>query len=152
MSVSLFKQFIRDNRLEVNLVKSSESTVTAEEAAKVHGVPISNIVKSLLVKAGDEFLIYLCPGDRKLDFEEISQRLGKKDVRMANADEVKNVTGYSIGGVPPFGHRKPLKTIIISGFDPNEPLWAAAGASNTNFQTTLPELKKIVKMVNLMVG
>lgn len=136
MSVSLFLEFVKRHKLNIAPVKSEQATATAEEAAEAHGVPISNIVKSLLVREPTgEFVIYLCPGDRRLGLRE--------GARMAPASEVKEVTGHSVGGVPPFGHKKPLKTIIVEGFDPTAPLWAAAGAANANFRTTLAELEKI---------
>jgi len=83
-------------------------------------------------------------GDRRLKLPE--------GARMANASEVKEVTGHSIGGVPPFGHQQPLRTVIVDGFDPTTPLWAAAGAADTNFQTTLGDLQKIAKIVNYQIG
>ena len=118
MPVYLFEKFVKEQGLDIEVVGSSESTRTAEEAARVHGVPVSNIVKSLVVKAGDEYVVCLCPGDKRLDLEGLRVRLGKESVRMAMADEVKKVTGHSIGGVPPFGHSQPLRTIIIDGFNP----------------------------------
>lgn len=148
MSVPLFLKFVKNHNLDITPVKSARSTTTAKEAAKVHGVPVSNIVKSLVVKADQEFLVCLCPGDKRLDLKILSQKLGKKHIRMANANEVKKITGHSIGGIPPFAHRIFLKTIIIDGFDPIAPLWAAAGASHTNFKTTLFELEKIVKLID----
>ena len=138
MSVGLFLEFVEKKGLDVVPVKSGQATTTAREAAKAHGVPVSNIVKSLLVRElNGEFVLYLCPGDRRLELSE--------GVRMANADEVKEVTGHSIGGVPPFGHKKLLKTIIVDGFDESAPLWAAAGAADTNFKTSLAELVTIFK-------
>ncbi len=133
MSVSLFLEFIKKHKLNITPVKSEQATTTAQEAAAVHGVPVSNIVKSLVVKKDNEFIVYLCPGDKRLNLEEIGGR-------MATPDEVKEITGHSIGGVPPFGYKKPLKTVIVDGFNPNQPLWAAAGAQDTNFKTTLSEL------------
>lgn len=144
MSVSLFLEFIKKHKLVITPVKSDKLTSTAQEAAEVHGVPVSNIVKSLVVKKDDEFVVYLCPGDKKLDLKNIGGQ-------MAVADEVKEITGHSIGGVPPFGHQQPLKTVIVDGFNPNEPLWAAAGAQDTNFKITLSELKRIVTLVNKKV-
>lgn len=152
MSVSLFKTFVKTHRFDVEIVRSEERTRTAGEAAEVHGVPVSNIVKSLVLKADDEYIVALCPGDKRLYFQELKTILGKESVRMANAWEVKEVTGHSIGGVPPFGHNEPLRTIIVSGFDATEPLWAAAGAAEVNFQTTLAELEEIVAHVNNMLG
>ncbi len=137
MSVALFLEFVKKHKLNITPVKSERATTTAKEAAEAHGVPVSNIVKSLLVREADgNFVIYLCPGDRRLDL--------KKGARMANAGEVKEITGHSIGGVPPFGHKRKLKTVIVDGFDPEVPLWAAAGAADTNFETNFLELKKIV--------
>ena len=145
MSVELFKKFLKENNLDIRLVESETSTKTAQEAANVHRVPVSNIVKSLVVKADKEFFIVLCPGDKRLDLEKLKRILNKKEVRMANADETKEITGHSIGGVPPFGHKKSLKTIILKGFNPDEPLWAAAGRVNTNFKTSVSELREILK-------
>ena len=148
MAVSLFEKFVKENSLDIKVVESSEPTKTAGEAARVHKVPVSNIVKSLVVKADDEYWVCLCPGDRRLDLGDLRARLGKGSVQMAAANEVKKATGHSIGGIPPFGHTQPLKTIVVEGFDPAQPLWAAAGAADTNFQITLSELEKIVKLVN----
>ena len=136
MSVALFLEFVEKRGLDITPVKSKQATTTAKEAAKAHGVPVSNIVKSLLVReASGKLVLYLCPGDKRLELS--------KGSRMANAEEVKEVTGHSIGGVPPFGHKTPLKTVVVAGFDPAAPLWAAAGAADTNFQTSLSELNSI---------
>ncbi len=136
MSVELFLEFVEKRGLDITPVKSKQATTTAKEAAEAHEVPVSNIVKSLLVReASREFILYLCPGDKHLELSE--------GARMANADEVKEVTGHSIGGVPPFGHKTSLKTVIVDGFDEAVPLWAAAGAADTNFKTSLAELNSV---------
>jgi len=145
MSVRLFKKFLKEHSLDIELVKAQTPTLTAEQSAQVHGVPVCNIIKSLLIKGDLEFFLCLCPGDKRLDFDDLKEKLGKREIRMAKPDEVKEITGHSIGGVPPFGHKKSLKTIIINGFDPGRFLWAAAGAPDVNFRTTLPELKKIIR-------
>jgi len=150
MPVELFEKFIKENNLDIKPVKSDVLTTTAQEAANVHKVPVSNIVKSLVIKADDEFFIVLCPGDKRLDFQELKKMLNKNEIRMADASEVKEITGHSVGGVPPFGHKQPIKTIILDGFNQNEPLWAAAGRADTNFKTSLSELKKILKESNLL--
>lgn len=144
MSVELFKKFLKENNLDIELTRTERPTLTAEQSAKVHGVPVCNIIKSLVVRADLDFFVCLCPGDKRLDLDNLRRKLGKEEGRMATPDEVKEITGHSIGGVPPFGHKKSLKTIIIDGFDCNQPLWAAAGASDVNFKTTLSQLKKII--------
>jgi prolyl-tRNA editing enzyme YbaK/EbsC (Cys-tRNA(Pro) deacylase) len=136
MAVSQFRQFVQDNNLDIEIIESEEQTHTAQAAADVHGVPVSNIVKSLLVKTENGFEIFLTPGDRRLELPDNS--------RMANADEVKEITGYSIGGVPPFGHSSKLVSHIVDGFDEKSDIVAAAGSANSVFRTTLESLRKIV--------
>lgn len=81
MSVELFLEFVKKHELDIAPVKSERATTTAREAAKVHGVPVSNIVKSLVVcEASGEFVVYLCPGDKRLELSD--------GARMAMADEV----------------------------------------------------------------
>lgn len=149
MSIELFEKFIKEQDLSIKPVKSKQATRTAQEAAQAHGVPVSNIVKSLVIKADKDFFLVLCPGDKRVSLQQLKIVLDKKEIRMANADEVKEITGHSVGGVPPFGHKQSLKTIILKGFNPNEPLWAAAGRADTNFQTTLTELKKIIEKADI---
>lgn len=145
MAVETFKKFIAENGINVEIILTEEPTHTAQAAAETHDLPVSNIVKSLLVKADDNFILCLVPGDRRLDFDWLKSHVAASEIRMANADEVKRVTGYSIGGVPPFGHTSKLKTFVIDGFNENEQLVAAAGASNAVFKISLERLKTIVQ-------
>lgn len=136
--MNLFEEYIKQNNIDIELLETDESTRTAQDAANTHHVPISNIAKSLLTKVGEKFVLYLVPGDRRLDLDAIGGR-------MANADEVKDITGYSIGGVPPFGHKTKLETHIIDGFDENQILLAAGGKPNIIFKITLDKLKELTR-------
>lgn len=135
--MNLFEEYIKANNLDIELIETDESTRTAQDAANTHDVPVSNIVKSLLTKVGDDFVLYLVPGDRRLDLESIGGR-------MANADEVKEITGYSIGGVPPFGHITKLETHIMDGLDSSKTLLAAGGKPNIIFKITLEKLRSLI--------
>ena len=145
MAVETFKEYLKTNNLDIEVLVSDEPTHTAAQAAQIHGVPVSNIVKSLLVKIDKKFVLFLVPGDRRLNLEDIKTRFSITEVRMANADEVKEITGYSIGGVPPFGHLSKLETYIEEGFNSNSKLVAAAGSSNSVFEISLDQLKSICK-------
>jgi len=136
--MNLFEKYIKENNVEIELIETDRTTRTAKDAAHTHGVPVSNIVKSLVIKIGDGYEIYLVPGDKKLDLEGIKGR-------MATAEEVKEVTGYSIGGVPPFGHKVRLETHLVEGFDKNKELLAAGGKPNIIFKTSFKELKELVE-------
>lgn len=145
MAVDRFKEFVETNNVQIEIIETAEGTHTAQQAADVHGVPVSNIVKSLLLSAddGSKFYLVLTPGDRRLDIDKWSEKFGADNLRMANAEEVKKVTGYSIGGVPPFGHAVTVDTYIEDGFDPEIELVAAAGSANSVFKISLAQLKQI---------
>jgi prolyl-tRNA editing enzyme YbaK/EbsC (Cys-tRNA(Pro) deacylase) len=132
MSVETFKKYLNDNQIKIEITTHNQTARTSQDAAKANGVGIEDIVKSLLVKEKDEFVLYLVPGNKKLNLYS--------EMRMATADEVKEITGYSIGGVPPFGHIHKLRTVLIEGFIDTHTLIAAAGAHDATFKTTLQEL------------
>lgn len=136
MSVEYFTKQLSDKEISIAIITSEETTHTAEQAAEVHKVPVSNIVKSLLVRNDKYYEIHLVPGNRRLEL--------KNNERMANAEEVKQITGYSIGGVPPFGHKDKIKVIVEDGFDKSSLLVAAAGSANSVFKISFDELKRIL--------
>lgn len=140
MAYETFQKYLDSIGSNIEIMVSDEPTKTAVQAAEVHSVPVSNIVKSLLVRVNSEYLLFLVPGDRRLDLENIKERFNADTVRMADAGEVKDITGYSIGGVPPFGHRQKLHTYIEDGFNPKEMVVAAAGSGNSVFKIKLEEL------------
>ncbi len=144
MAVQQFQEFLDKNKLNYKIIETDGSTHTAVEAAKEQSVPVSNIVKSLLVKVDDEFKLFLVPGDKRLDLEDVKKTQKVLEVRMATADEVKKITGYSIGGVPPFGHKNRLATVIQEGFTDKSQLVAAAGAGNALFRIELKDLRDII--------
>jgi prolyl-tRNA editing enzyme YbaK/EbsC (Cys-tRNA(Pro) deacylase) len=146
MAYGTFQKYLDSQILKYTIVVSDEDTKTATQAAQVHNVPVSNIVKSLLVWVNGSFKLFLVPGDRRLDLESVKARFKTDDIRMANAKEVKDITGYSIGGVPPFGHSTKIETYIEDGFDVNTVLVAAAGSGNSVFKISYSELEKIVRL------
>lgn len=143
MSVELFKKYCSDHGLSFEIIQEGSKTHTAQDSSRNFGIELNRIVKSLVVKIDDDFVIFLVPGDKRLNFNMLKERFGARDVRMANADEVKDVTSYSIGGVPPFGFAHKLKTYIKEGFPKNLPLLAAAGKEDAVFWVSLEELKKV---------
>lgn len=136
--MNLFENYIQENNLDIELLVTDNDTHTAQQAADTHNVPVCNIVKSLLTNIGDKYILYLVPGDKRLDLERVGGR-------MATAQEVKEITGYSIGGVPPFGHKTKLETHIFEGFNEKETLLAAGGKPNIIFKISLEELKQLVR-------
>lgn len=147
MAVSQFEKFCKEKDIAIEILETPESTRTAAEAAEVHGVPVAAIVKSILTKVDDTFVLFLVPGDKRLDFERVKQEMSAAAIRLATPDEVKSVTGYSIGGVPPFGHTQPIMTKIEEGF-PQGIVIPAAGSHQACFKIEFSQLKEIISQVS----
>ncbi len=116
--------------LEVSFM--DQSTHTAQEAADAVGAPVAAIVKSLLFIANGSPLLVLASGPNRVDVEALGQRLGV-ELEKANAQLVKTHTGWSIGGVPPFGHPETIRTVMDEDFFTLDTLWAAAGSATAVF-------------------
>ncbi len=114
------------------VVTMDQSTHTALEAAQAVGCEVGAIVKSLVFFADGEPLIALVSGPNRVDTELLGRELGAA-VTMSDARNVKEATGYSIGGVPPFGHTTALRTVIDADLLRYERVWAAAGTATAVF-------------------
>ena len=130
-----------DPKLTVIVLKTSART--AIEAASSLGCEVGAIVKSLLFKTENSFTLCLVSGDRKASIIKIKKTLNIKDVSMASADEVKDVTGFTIGGVSPVGHLNKIDVFIDDSLKRFESLYAAAGHPNCVFKLDFINLQKI---------
>ena len=120
----------------------TETTATAADAAAALGVPVGEIVKSLVFMAGDQPILVLTSGPNRVDVNKVAQLTGQKIVR-ANADQVRQATGFAIGGVPPFGFPSPLKTYCDADLLDYAEVWAAAGTPNSVFPIDPGDLVRI---------
>ena len=119
------------------------SARTALEASSSLGCEVGAIVKSLLFKTDNTFILCLVAGDKKASFNKIKKILNIKDASMASAEEVKNITGYTIGGVSPIGLLNKIDILIDSSLERFNSLFAAAGHPNSVFKISFKNLKKI---------
>ena len=143
--VKRVQQFIGqfDPKLKVLLLDTTART--AKDAAESLGCEVGAIVKSLLFKADDTFLICLVPGDKRCSLNKLKKVINKKDVCMANADEVKTNTGFSIGGVAPIAHLKKLNILIDKSLGRFQSVFAAAGPPNSIFKIEYNQLVQMAK-------
>ena len=142
-SVKRVQEFIKkfDNKLKVLVLDTTAKT--ANDAANSLKCEVGAIVKSLLFKADDSFLICLIAGDKRCSLNKLKKILQKKDVCMANADEVKANTGFSIGGVAPVAHITNLDILIDKSLNRFQYVFGAAGHPNCVFKITYNQLIKI---------
>ena len=133
------KQF--DKKMSVITLDSSART--ALEAANSLDCDVGAIVKSLLFRTENTFTLFLVSGDKKASLDKIKKTLNIKDASMASPDDVKNITGYTIGGVSPVGHLNKIEILIDHSLARFKNLYAAAGHPNCVFKTNFDDLKKI---------
>lgn len=119
------------------------STRTAAEAAAALGVPVGAIVKSLVFAADGEPVLVLASGDHQVDTTAVAHALRAAHVGRADADLVRDATGYAIGGVAPVGHPRTLRTVVDRHLASYDVLWAAAGTPHAVFSTTYDELVRL---------
>ena len=130
-----------DSNLRIIVLNSAART--AKEAAFSLKCEVGAIVKSLLFKTRESFLICLVAGDKRCSLNKLKKVLNEKDVCMANPNEVKENTGFSIGGVPPVAHIKKLDILVDKSLNRFSDIFAAAGHPNCVFKINYRELIKI---------
>ncbi|MFM1952860.1 MAG: hypothetical protein RL187_69 [Actinomycetota bacterium] len=136
--------------LDLAIQIQPDSTHTAQEAADAVGAPVGAIVKSLVFVADGEPIVVLVSGPNRVNQAALGERLGLT-LEKADADTVKEATGYSIGGVPPFGHPTPLRTVMDQDFFALEELWAAAGSPHAVFPISPSQLQELAQATVLCV-
>ena len=134
-----------DESIKVKALSSSAKT--AKDAAISLKCEVGAIVKSLLLRTENNFILCLVSGDKRCSLNKVKKILNLKDVSMADAEQVKNQTGFSIGGVSPVAHLNPNKVIIDTALARYEPVYAAAGHPNTIFKISYKQLIKLTEAV-----
>jgi prolyl-tRNA editing enzyme YbaK/EbsC (Cys-tRNA(Pro) deacylase) len=124
--------------VEVDVRVFHRSTHTAQDAADALGVEIGQIVKSLVFVApkadGDlEAIVCLVSGPNRVDVARLAAVTGEPDIRRATASEAHELTGFSIGGIPPIGHVRPIRVVMDPDLGRFPMVWAAAGTGTAVF-------------------
>ncbi len=141
--VQRVEKILKDFDESQNIIVLETSARTALEAASSLGCEVGAIVKSLLFKTENSFTLCLVAGDKRASLNRIKKALKIKDASMASVEDVKNITGYTIGGVSPVGHLKKIEILIDKSLSRFNLLFAAAGHPNCVFKIDFTNLKKI---------
>jgi prolyl-tRNA editing enzyme YbaK/EbsC (Cys-tRNA(Pro) deacylase) len=129
--------------LAIQVVKLADSARTAQLAAEAIGTQLGSIVKSLVFLADGKPVLVLVAGDRRADPAKLKALLQARRVMIADAERVKQETGFSIGGVPPIGHLQPLSTWIDRSLGRFETVYAAAGHPHAVFPVAYETLVQL---------
>jgi len=134
--------------VDLEVMTFPESTHTAEDAARAVGGQLGQIVKSLVfVTTGDdgeaEPVVCLVSGVNRVDLARLAAVLGRRDVRRATAREADELTGFTIGGIPPFGHSRRTRVVMDPDLGRFEMVWAAAGLPTAVFPCSPATLRML---------
>ena len=130
----------------------ADSARTAADAADALDVPVGAIVKSLVFVADGHPVLVLASGDHQVDTHEVGRALDAHHVGRADAEMVRDATGFAIGGVAPVAHPHPLRTVVDSALGRFEVVWAAAGTPHAVFPTSYDELVRLTDGIPAAVG
>jgi len=142
-NVARVREFAAARGVILEVRRFSSSTRTAEDAAREIGTDVRRIVKSLVFMADGRPVLVLCCGDNRVSVKRLEDILRARSVRRATADEVKTLTGFPIGGVPPFAHERPLDVIADEDLGRFDTVWAAAGLPDAVFEIGLRDLERL---------
>ena len=143
--VKRVEKILKDYDANLKVILLDKSARTAKEAANLLETNVGAIVKSLLFRAENHFVLCLISGDKKASLNKLKKHLKIKDIEMAKAEDVKLITGYTIGGVSPVGHIKKIDIFIDNTLNRFNKLFAAAGHSNCIFKIDFKNLVQITK-------
>ncbi len=129
--------------LAIDVQRYPEGTRTAEDAARAVGCSVGQIVKSLVFMLDDQPIIALVSGANRVDMAKLASAGDGSSARRASGDEAREATGYAIGGVPPFGHERPVTVLVDEDLLGHDLAWAAAGLPDAVFPILPDDLVRV---------
>ena len=137
------EKFLKNFNQSLEVIVLENSARTAQDAATALVCDVGAIVKSLLFRTENTFILCLVAGDKRCSLNKLKKIKDKKDISMASPEEVKTQTGYTIGGVSPVGHLEDIEIIIDNSLERFNELFAAAGHPNCVFKINYDDIQKI---------
>ncbi|MEO7296520.1 MAG: YbaK/EbsC family protein [Candidatus Limnocylindria bacterium] len=132
-----------DAGLEISVERFPEGTRTASDAARAVGCEVAQIVKSLVFMADGTAILALVSGSNRVDLDKLATAIGADAARRAEGDEARAASGFAIGGVPPFGHVRPMTVVVDRDLLGHERVWAAAGLPDAVFAIQPEDLVRV---------
>ena len=141
------KEALKKFNSEIKVIELEQTARTANDAANSLNTEVGSIIKSLLFRNEEIFFLCLVSGDKRCSLNKLKKIFNSKDLSMASPDEVKDQTGYTIGGVSPVGHKNKLEILVDESLNRFKNLYAAAGHPNCIFKISFDELLNLTNGV-----
>ncbi|MBD3886714.1 YbaK/EbsC family protein [Phormidium tenue FACHB-886] len=145
MNPEYVSTFLRENTICGEVMRLSQHASTVEAAAQALGVSTDCIVKSVVLLAGSSPILVIANGTTRIDTKQLADYLGiaKRKLKLADASTVLELTGFSVGGVPPFGHKTQLRTLIEKFVLSQSEVYAGGGAVEAVLRITPDEIMRV---------
>jgi prolyl-tRNA editing enzyme YbaK/EbsC (Cys-tRNA(Pro) deacylase) len=139
-------QWLRDAGVDSGVVEFEQATRTSAEAAAAIGCEVAEIAKSIVFRGAEsgQAVVVVASGSNRVSEAKVAAQVGEKLAR-ADADFVREATGYAIGGVAPIGHAKPVKLLLDADLQRFSKVWAAGGTPYSVFPLTPEELRRLTR-------
>ena len=132
-----------EHGVDVDVHEFDEGTKTAQDAADAIGCDVAQIASSIVVVVDDDPVVVVTSGANRVGLDKVAVYVDGSDARMAEADEVKGATGWSIGGVPPFCHATDVPVLMDETLFDHDEVWAAAGTPTAVWPIDPERLREI---------
>ena len=146
MAIEKVREYFKQYGMEDRILEMEQSSATVELAALAVGVEPARIAKTLSFKKGEETILVVTAGDRKIDNAKYKHYFGLK-AKMLTPDEVLERVGHAIGGVCPFGIKEGVRVYLDETLKKYETVFPACGSCNSAIELTIPQLEQLAKPV-----
>ena len=141
--VKRVKNALNEFNKKINIQILTDTARSAQDAAKALDCKVGAIIKSLILRKGDDYILCLVSGNKRCSLNKLKKICNSKDMSMADAQKVKEITGFTIGGVSPVGSINNLEIFIDINLKEFDILYGAAGHPNAIFKISFTDLQKI---------
>ena len=148
------EQYIREHHVAAQLLRDVGDTPTVEDAARALGVPPEHIIKTLLFLVNGRPVLFITNGPSKVDRRVLARHfgVGRKKVKLADAETVLRLTGYPAGGVPPFGHITDLPVLMDARVMALPVVYGGGGDDRTMLKVTPQEIARVTQATLVKTG
>lgn len=134
--------YLKSKNIEFKTIHLDKIPRTAQDVERIYGCPLHQVLKTLIFIGKTEQIIVVLPGDKRADIDKLKEVTKQNNLRMARPDEVKEITGYTIGGISPFGIEKNVKKIIDESVFKIKTVNIGSGKAEIGIELNSEELRR----------
>lgn len=145
------KRWLQDQGIDAKILPTGQETASVDDSSKVLDINKEDIVKSVVFQSSEGPLVCIVQGSKRVSEEKLKEIMNASWVKLADPEEVKEVTGYAVGGVPPVGHEKEASITYVLDENALEKEWVYAGGGDATSQLKI-RVDDIQRLLSPLVG